>query len=220
MFWRWNGNWSFMDTEPGKHESQFEALSQRLFGLTAWGNYSGTILERYHYTMLLEEYPDVVESIEAGYVKGLVLRSNRGTPGHLHEVIHFLAHFDSTAANYNDYPIYDEDGFYEFEHELNDEEMFNGWWAEYASKELAEQFEEWEGNTMVPEHGTPEWAKLVSGWFEADDWNSYEVYWEGADSIIVHGWDAESVAKWMLAEYAESMTQAGNPPTLDIHTEN
>lgn len=216
MFWHWFEPWGFMNTEPGKHESQFEALSQRLFGRTFWGSYGGDILTRYYYTALLEDYPLAVASIEAGHGQALVLSAvepdNEEYRDQLREVIRFLAHFDPNSSEYVDY-IWGEDAFSQFEYDLAYEEMTSGWWGTYYRNELVEYFVDWEDNTIVPEG--EEWGELLQR-VVYDDGEFYP-YWETADSLIVPGWDTEKVAERLLEEYARSITEAGNPEPL--HTE-
>lgn len=218
MFWRWWAPWDFMNTEPGQHESQFNALSQRLFGLTFWGDYGGDIISRYHYSMLLEEAPLVVGSIDAMHGQGLVLVAvepdNEEYRDQLREVIRFLAYFDPDSKSYGGYPLYDESGFSDWEWHAIQKEMTEGWWAEYERGELAEQFEDWEDNTIVPEVGSDEWGQLLADWDEEHQDGDYP-YWEGADSLIVTNWDAEKVAAWLLDRYARSITEAGNPTPLE-----
>jgi hypothetical protein len=198
-------------------ESQHEKLSDRLGHLTYWGDYGGDIVSRYHYTMLLENYPDIVRRTSAMYGQQLELSP---VPGYrtddLREVIRFVAYFDPNSPTYKEYPIYEEIGFSDFEFELTQKEMTEGWWGEYNQKELADQFYDWEGNTLVPDFPSSAWGALVHDYFKDADWTTFEAYWEGADSLVVHGWEVEEVAHWLLERYAEEITKAGNPPALPI----
>jgi hypothetical protein len=210
MFWRFNEPWQYLDTEPGHHEAQCEALSQRLFGLTFWGDYAGDTLSRFHYSVVLESFPTAVTSINAAHGQGLVLSSVTDSAA-LRGVIEFLAYFDPKAKGFCDYPIYEELGDYsEWEWELTHKEMTEGWWAEYSHGELVDALSEWEDNTLVPDHDTPEWGELVYTYCSRNDWDDVETYWEGADSLIVHGWESDEVAKWLLEQYADTFVPRGN----------
>jgi hypothetical protein len=216
MFWKWNELWRFMETEPGHHESQSESVSQRLMGRTFWGDYGGDTLNRFHYEMLLELYPDAVKSIEHSHGQSLVLAIGTAMdPRHVRGVIDFLAYFDPKSDTFGDYPLYEELWSYsEWEWELTQKEMTTGWWAEYFQNELDDYFCDWEDNTMVPAQFSTEWSKLVDAYCSKNDWDDIETYWESADSLIVNGWDTEAVAMWLLERYAGEISSGGNPPTL------
>ena len=213
MFWRWWAPWDFMNTEPGKHESQFEALSQRLFGRTFWGDYGGDIVTRWYYSELLENYPLAVASIEAMHGQGLVLTAvepdNEEYRDQLREVIRFLAFFDPASSEYFYGEVWGSDYMSDWEWKLIDKELTEGWWANYTRGELVDYFADWEDNTIVPEVGTEEWAKFVWEFYRENDENY--PYFESADSIVVPGWDTDAAAEWLLAQYAKSITEAGNP---------
>jgi len=190
---------------------QLDGLSERLGHLTYWGDYGGDIVARYHYTMLLENYPDVVRRSPEMWGQQLAIDPQVDySHDNMREVIRFIAAFDPNSREYIDYPIYDL-GFSEFEWEQVQREMTEGWWAEYSQKELADEFSEWTGNTMVPDFNTPEWATLVYDFLQDSD--EYP-YFETADSIVVPGWDAHNVAMWLLERYADEITNAGNPAPL------
>lgn len=222
MFWRWWSPWDFMETEPGQHESQWNALSQRLFGRTFWGDYGGDIVSRFYYSEVLEMAPLAVQSIEAAHGQGLVLSGyvdyeKAEYRDQLRSVITFLAHFDHESPEYAYDDIVWSDGLWEFEYDLAQKEMTEGWWGEYEQRELVDYFSDWEGNTIVPELGSKEWANLLYDYFlDADQ----DPYWESADSLVVPGWDIERAAEMLLAEYARSITEAGNPDlTLILYGE-
>jgi hypothetical protein len=201
-----------METEPGHHASQSESLSQRLTNLTFWGDYGGNTFSRFHYELLLELYPDAVKSIEHSRGQSLVLDIGSGmTPQHVRGVVDFLAYFDPKSDAFGDCPIYEELGDYsEWEFELTLKEMTEGWWAEYAQHELDNAFEDWGDNTIVPAQFSPEWGELVYDYCSKDDWNGIETNWEGADSLVVHGWETDEVAKWLLERFAKSLHHGGN----------
>lgn len=217
MFFHWWEPYGYMNLEVGQQESQTEALSQKLFGLTFWGDYGGDIISRYHYTMLLEAYPNVVRSIEAMHGQGLVLSNylELAGEGELSEVIRFVGYMDPSADSYNGYPLYNEDGYCDWESALSQEEMVSGWWAEYYRGELVDYMGDWD-NTLVPDAGTPEWGTLVYEFQSKDDFEHIETYWEGADSLVVRGWETEEVAEWLLGRYADEITNAGNPEPLEF----
>lgn len=210
MFWRWWAPWDFMETEPGKHESQWNALSQRLFGRTFWGDYGGDIISRYYYTELLRMAPNVVSSVEAMHGQGLVLSGVVvGYNDELREVIRFLAYFDPESREYGHGELWDVDGFSNFEYEAAYEEMTTGWWGEYSHGELVAHFSDWEDNTIVPERDSEGWGDLLQSYLYDD--GEFYPYWESADSLVVHGWETDKVAEWLLERYAKSITDAGNP---------
>ena len=216
MFWNWFEPWGFMNTEPGKHEAQWESLSQRLFGRTFWGDYGGDIVTRFYYTELLKNYPNVVSSIEAAHGQGLVLSGIMdGYNDELREVIRFLAYFDPESREYGYGEMWDADGFSDWEWQAIDKEMNEGWWAEYTQRELVDYFSDWDGNTIVPDINTQEWADFIWEFYRENDENY--PYFEGADSLIVPGFgEVEVAAEWLLERYARSLTEAGNPEPLDF----
>jgi hypothetical protein len=207
-----------MDTEPGHHESQWEALSQRLFYRTFWGDYAGDIVSRFYYTEVLKMAPLAVGSIEAMHGQGLVLigvePDNEEYRDQLREVIRFLAYFDPESREYGHGELWDSEGLSNFEFEAANAEMMTGWWGEYAHRELVDHFEDWEGNTIVPELGSEGWSDLL--WRLLYEDGEYYPYWEGADSLIVPGWETEKAVEWLLDEYARSITEAGNPQPIAI----
>lgn len=213
MFWHWFEPWGFMNTEPGKHESQFEALSQRLFGRTFWGDYGGDIISRYYYSYLLENYTLAVGFIEAAHGQGLVLMRNPledpAYSDQLREVIRFLAFFDPESPEYGHGEMWDPEGLSDWEWQLIDKEMNEGWWAEYVHGELVDHFSDWEDNTLVPDINTKEWGDFIWRYYRESDENY--PYFEGADSLITPGFEIEDAADWLLAQYADSITNAGNP---------
>lgn len=209
MFWRWNEEWSFMECERGEHVSQGEALTQRLFNLTIWGDYSGDILSRYHFDYLQRNAPDAVEVISSKHWKGLGIRRGGGAipSGQLHLVIELIAYLES-----GDYPIFDDMDYSDFEYQLAQDEQMKGWWAEYTRSELVRALENnitdgWD-NTLIPEIDTPEWGEVVS-WMTGSDDDAYEYpYWETADSIIVPvAHDEIDTVRHLLEEYARSLNE-------------
>lgn len=214
MFWHWFEPWGFMNTERGHHESQFEALSQRLFGITFWSPYGGDIVNRFYYVEVQKMAPLVVGSIEAAHGQGLVLIAvepdNEEYRDQLREVIRFLAWFDPESSEYGHGDLWDVDEFSNFEYELAFEEMTTGWWGEYHRDELVDYFADWEDNTIVPEG--EEWGELLQTYLYDD--GEFYPYWESADSLVVEGWDTKKVAEFLLDQYARSLTEAGNPEAL------
>lgn len=190
-------------------QGQTERLSKRLGDLTYWGDYGGDIVSRYHYETLLTDYPDAVKIEHDHYGQSLVLN-----PGgkYLIEVIRFIAFFDPEAKGYGDYPIYGDDDYYMFTEELAWKEISEGWWGENAVSELRDWLGDWD-NTLFPKTQA-DFASLLHDFYEADDWNGWEIQWESADSLIVHGYDVEQFAMWLLEEYSRSLTVAGNPAPL------
>lgn len=208
MFWRWASEYKFMECEPGEHLSQTEALSQRLFAITFWGDYSGNMFDRYHFEKAQELAPNIVWEARAMYGQGLMLGDiGMAQPGELRALIEFMAFFDDTAEHFGDYPLYDESDFSEWEWKKSEEEMSTGWWAESAQQDMRRalyRITDWE-TTLIPEKGTEAWDALLYEYMHECDENSgnFEPYWENAVNFYVGGWEAEDVVMWLLTRYAE-----------------
>lgn len=213
MFWRWNSDLAYMETERGCHLSQGDALDQALFALTYWGDYAGTIYSRFHHDLLLDLAPNVVTSVKAAHGQGLMVRRGGfGFPStELRTVISFVVEMSDRDA----YPIWDENSFYDWEWKLKEAELATGW----TGKRLREDWEraleartDWKG-TLIPEQGSDEFWELYSELTEDGD---VDEYWESADSLIISGLaDADAIVEKLLNKYALSMTRPGpEQPTL------
>lgn len=213
MFWRWNSELAYMETEKSCHLSQGDALDQALFYLTFWGDYAGTIYSRFHHDHILELAPSVVTSVQAAHGQGLMLR--RGGFGfdsaELHAVVEFVIEMTSPDA----YPIWDESAFSEWEWQLKEAEIGSGWTGKMLREEWVSALEartDWESD-LIPEQGSDEFWELYSRLCESGE---VDEYWEGADSLILSGIaDSGEVVDTLLNEYALTMTRPGaDQPTL------
>lgn len=199
MFWMWREGYKFMDTEPGKHDSQTERISQELFARTFWGDYGGSILTRYYYDAMLRLAPEIVTSIDAAHGQGLVLRwfGKEGHGDEMRQVLEFLA-----AIREHDY--WDDDDFSQFEYELQEKELAEGWTGESLVSEwkwaLNYITEDWDH--IIPEQGTPEFFDALT--LGGDDWP--EMYFETADSLVVHR-DTDDVVLYLLSKVGPSYEQ-------------
>lgn len=212
MFWMWYSEMQYMETEPGHHVSQIEMLSQRLFGRTFWGDYGGDIYSRANYEFALENFPGQVESINAAHGQGLVLV--RGSfQRFTREFMEFLAFF-GPGGGYEEYPLYDESWYSDWECELQNTEMVTGWWGDYTSREVRNEVENladgW-GDILVPNE---EWGPLLFEFMESKDWFNESPYWEGADSLIVPGFEAKDMALWLIQREVTYIEDSGNPEPL------
>ena len=192
MFWRWNSEYEYMDRESGTHLSQTERLSQLLFSRTFWGDYGGDIISRYHYSIVEENAGNIIYKATAMHGQGFVLFGD------------FAQHRDETrwlmdflAADFTNYPIYDEVSFSEFEWELTAKEIGEGFWGEEYLREVSREIDRlsnWEisGDDLIPEQNSTEFWEMVG-----TDWYGY---WESADSLIVEDVPTpEESAKRLLA---------------------
>lgn len=225
MFWRWNTEYAFMDCEYGEHASQREMLSQRLYSATFWGDYSGSIYSRGLYAYVDENFPGQVRSESAMHGQGLMLADGVRITRELMEV---LAWADPRPENREqgtysvsilEYPIFEESWHSDWEYTLKVESMQDADdmdnWAYYARDavldNLRQNITDWEGLDEIlagDEWGIALWEyaeeNVGDGYWESRQ-DSWEEFWESADSLIVHGFSAEEFSMWVLDRYAASI---------------
>lgn len=216
MFWRWDPEWQFFETEPGQHESVRHLIDQQLARRTFWGDYVGSTIERFHMDYLEENAGHVVQRIEAGHgSKGLITSMLFTNPAYRDEarvVLEFLSFFDPNSPNYgHDYPIYDEWSWSDWEWELSQKELQDGWlgkslieeWEWYLTHEVTEDWDH-----ILPEQGSEEFWDVLEHAGATEYGPEWSVVWEGADSAYLEqGPTNEEVIDYLLSKVGPSYEQ-------------
>lgn len=188
MFWRWNEEYAYMDRGEGEHLSQWEKASQRLLGATFWGDYAGDIYTRALYTVLLEDHPELVESISPADGHGLILKH---TDQSYRPILEVLAQSFAERA----------DDLSEVILDIQDKEMGEGWTGRYFLEEIRaglKDLTDWTGiDSLIPEQGSDEFWSLYR---EIRDENEGE-YWDSA-TVLVVPFDREKGVDYLLERYA------------------
>lgn len=199
------------------YESQTARVAAILSGMTYWGDYGGDILSRFHYNTLLNNLPNVVQHESQMWGQSLALKAGPLPSSELHMLIEFIAWADpNNYEGMQNYPLYEVfEDFSEWEWNLTQKEMTDGWWGENALSEVRDALERlWPDNFFLPTEKS--WGDVLSYEFNVDKDNyCEEPYWESADSLVAPDWDSEQVAMHIIEQYAEELSKAGNPAPID-----
>lgn len=210
MFWRWNPEYEYMDREIGEHLSQTERLSQRLFGLTFWGDYSGSIVSRFHYNLVEENAGHIVYKSTAAHGQGFTLF---GDFSQYREETRWLMEF--LAFDFSDYPVFDDMDFSQWDFELQQKEIGEGFTGQAFRADLVREVDkltnyEFDADDIVPVQGSREFWELLG-----EDWYGY---WESADSLIVENVPTtEEMATKLVKAYRAKIS--GDTSEIQFHQE-